>query len=126
MKLISTILYILVSLINFYPVIGSISASALNSLYGVIPDDSNMLILMRHRAILFGIIGSIIIFAAFNVQLRPVATIIGLLSMISFIVLTFATPDFNAQLQRIAVIDIVASIVLVIAFLLGTNEQSVL
>jgi hypothetical protein len=44
-------------LINFLPVTGALSGKRIQALYGVAVEDSNSEILMRHRAVLFGIVG---------------------------------------------------------------------
>ncbi len=112
------VLFVLVGIVNFLPIIGLLGASRLQSLYDVQLTDPNLILLMRHRAILFGIIGGYIIWSAFNPELRLSATVIGLVSMVSFIILILGEPSHNPQLRQIFIIDIVATIILVIAFAL--------
>ena len=46
---------LLVGLLNFYPVIGAAGAARLSALYGLPIEKPDMAILMRHRALLFGL-----------------------------------------------------------------------
>jgi hypothetical protein len=93
-----------------------VAGEQLDKLYQVGTVSTDVQLLLRHRAILFGIVGSILIISAFVPSLRLVATIYGLVSMISFIVLVFATKNANPNLVQIAWIDVAATIVLLLAF----------
>jgi hypothetical protein len=79
-----------------------------SSLYGVSLDDPNLVILMRHRAVLFAIVGALLIVAAFDPSLRRVAIAAGLLSMVSFVVLALTVGDYNPLLRRVVAVDVIA------------------
>ncbi|MEO1267254.1 MAG: hypothetical protein AAFX99_04085, partial [Myxococcota bacterium] len=78
------LLLLSVGLLNLAPITGIVSSEILQNAYGVTLTDPNLVILMRHRAALFGIIGGLIVACAFLPSLRLVAIITGLVSMISF------------------------------------------
>ena len=59
------LLLIIVGLINMIPVLGVLSAQRLQGLYGLAELDSELSLLLRHRALLFGLLGSVIVFSAF-------------------------------------------------------------
>lgn len=118
MSALSTVLLLVVGLVNFLPVVGVVSAARLQSLYGVVVEDPNLLILMRHRAVLFGIVGGVILASGFFVSLRPLALAAGLSSMVSFVLLAWQTGTHNAELRRVVRIDVVASLALVTSALL--------
>ena len=99
MKLTISIILVLVGLMNFYPVIGVLSADTLRNLYGVIILDNDLLILMRHRAILFGILGIFMVISAFRPNLQPSAIVVGLISMMAFIGLALGTGEFHGQVS---------------------------
>lgn len=122
MRPLSTSLYLLVGLANLLPVAGILSAGRLHALYGVVLDEPNLLILMRHRAALFGIVGALLVASALHPPLRPVALAAGLLSMLSFVAIAWRVGGLNAELRRIVVIDLVASILLIAAALLDGRE----
>jgi len=113
-----TILLVFVGLINFVPVIGIVSAERLSSLYGITKLDGDLLLLMRHRALLLGIVGAFMIYAAFRQHLRPAAIILGLVSMLGFIMLVFLSGDYGDEVYRIALVDIGASAALLVVVIL--------
>ena len=60
----STALILLVAVINLLPVSGVVSSGRLRALYGVPVDEPNLLILLRHRAVLFAIVGGLLVASA--------------------------------------------------------------
>ena len=64
---------LIVGIIHLLPMTGYLGASKLSALYNITIDDPNLEILMRHRAVLFGVLGSLFIYAAFqpNVHAPP-------------------------------------------------------
>jgi hypothetical protein len=121
---ISTVLIGLVGLANLLPVVGVLSAARLQSLYGVVLEDANLVVLMRHRAVLFGIVGGLLLTSAFHAPLRPVGVAVGLTSMLSFILIAWLVGDINPELRRVVVVDWVASAALVAAVLLDRCAAS--
>jgi hypothetical protein len=115
MRLAATALYLTVAVVNLLPAIGALSTTRLATLYGVAVEDPNLAILLRHRAVLFAIVGGLLALAALHPPLRPVAIVAGLVSMLSFVVVAYVVGGYNAQLARVVAVDVVASIALVIA-----------
>ena len=72
---------LVVGLINLAPVFGVISAAKLESAYSVTLAGNDLAILMRHRALLFGILGAFIIYSAFNPHYQLAAMIMGNIPM---------------------------------------------
>ena len=118
MRTLSTALILLVGLVNLLPVGGVLSANRLQALYGVVLEDANLLILMRHRAILFGIVGGLLVASAFQPALRAAGYAAGLLSMLSFVVIAWLAESHGEELQRVVAIDLVASALLICAIAL--------
>jgi len=108
MKHATPVILALVGLINAIPVTGALGADVLASLYGLPVDEPNLLVLMRHRAVLLGLVGAYMIVAAFRPALRPSAFMLGFASMLSFIALAYSVGGINAAVQRVALIDVVA------------------
>lgn len=52
MHAVATTLVLLVGLVNLLPVSGALSKGRLESLYGIAIEDTNLEVLMRHRALL--------------------------------------------------------------------------
>lgn len=125
MERLSAVLFVLVGLVNFAPVIGIVSASRVQSLYGIDLGDPNLIILLRHRAALFGIVGALVIAAAFYTPLRPIGFTAGMISMLSFVAVAYLVGGYNEELRRVVLIDIVAIVLLVAAWVThssaGTN-----
>jgi hypothetical protein len=102
-----------VGVVNAFPVIGVLGASRLESLYGIKIADSNLSILLQHRAVLFGLIGSFMQYAAFKSELAPAATLGGLASMVSYVLIAKQTKGgYNDSIRRVLLIDVVASLAL--------------
>ena len=118
MRVLSTVLIVLASLVNLAPVTGAFSAERMQALYGVALADENLAILMRHRAILFGIVGGLLAVAAFHPPLRPAAYAAGFVSMLSFCVIVWLAASPNAELQRVCWIDVAALAALLAAWLI--------
>lgn len=116
MERIITGLLILVGVINFYPLIGVLSAQMLAHLYQIDVQSNDLLILLKHRAILFGLLGGFIMYAAFKPELQDIAIVMGLLSMLSFIVIAVAVGDYGAGVRKIVIADIIASVGLLVVF----------
>ena len=97
--------YLLAAAINLAPAIGIFSNDVLGQLYGVEVTSAELSLLLRHRAVLFALVGGLLLAAAFQSRLRSQAGIVGLISMLSFIVLFIVTGADNERLLRIALID---------------------
>ena len=118
MKKIIAGLLILVGLINLYPAVGVISAGTLARLYRIDIQSNDLLILLRHRAVLFGLLGAFILASAFKPALQWWAIAIGLVSMLSFVVLALLVGGYGAGIQNVVRADVVASAGLLLALIL--------
>lgn len=92
-------------IIHLPPLLGVVSADALDRLYGVAPPDPTHRLLMRHRAVLFGIVATLLISSAFRTELRALAISAGLLSVVSFLVLAAITPGTSRRIARVVRAD---------------------
>ena len=105
----------LAGIIHLFPLPGVLGAGQLTRLYGVSADDPNLGILLRHRAALFGLLGALLIAAAFRPDLRAVALIAGLVSTVSFLVIAWGVGGYNVQVARVVVADLLAVVLLLVA-----------
>lgn len=105
-------LMLIVALIHLIPISGFLGVERLASLYEIEIADGNMEILMRHRAILFGILGGFIAYAAFRPTIQPIAFVAAFISIASFFYLSFSVGEFNVAIRKIVIADIVASVCL--------------
>lgn len=106
---------LVVGVIHLLPVSGVLGAERLAALYGLPFGEPNLAILMRHRAVLFGLLGLFLVVAAFWPAVQLAAVLAGLVSVLSFLWLALATGGYNAQLARVVVADGVALVCLLVA-----------
>lgn len=125
MKYTTTGLLLVAGIINLIPVVGVLSVEQLVRLYEVPLDNTDLVILMRHRAVLFGLLGAFIIFSTIRPTLQQIACIAGLISMLSFVVIAYAVGDFGQPMSKIIVADIIGSIALAAVLLIRrTTDQA--
>ena len=108
MKHLVSAMLVVVAIIHLLPLSGVLSSDRLTALYGLNFNEPNLVILMRHRAVLFGILGVFFLFAALQPQLQVAAFAIGFVSVISFLWLAWSVGEYNAQVARVFAADIVA------------------
>jgi hypothetical protein len=99
---------VVVAAIHLLPLAGVLGGAKLSALYGVPIDDPNLQILMRHRAVLFGLLGAFMLWAAFVPSYQPAALLAGWVSVVAFLVLAHSTGGYNAPLARVVAADWVA------------------
>ena len=104
----------IVAIIHLLPLSGAIGSERLASLYGISFDEPNIAILMRHRAVLFGLLGLFMLFAAFAPRFQVAAFVLGFVSVVSFLWLASSVGGYNAAVGRIVTADIVALVCLVV------------
>jgi hypothetical protein len=118
MQLIISLLFIVVGIIHLLPLPGVLGGAGLAALYGLAFDDANLTLLLRHRAVLFGLLGAFLIYAAFARTWQPLALVAGFVSVVSFLVLAWPSSAYNVAIQRVFLADVVALVCLVVAALL--------
>ena len=106
MQRIPAVLVFVVGLFQIVPVVGAFRAN-FNSLYGVEVVGSDMLILMRNRAVYIGATGALLLWSAFAPQLRLAAITLSLVCLGSYVVLTRLVGDYNDRLGQLAVVDMI-------------------
>jgi hypothetical protein len=102
-----SVLVLVAAAINLAPVAGAASPERMGAFYGINLDDPSLQILMRHRAILFGGVGGLLLLAAFHRPLRTLGYVVGFSSMLSFLLIAWLVGEYNAEIQRVIVIDVV-------------------
>jgi hypothetical protein len=65
--------------------------------------------------VLFGLLGVLLIAAAFRPDLRAVALIAGLVSTVSFLAIAWGVGGYNAQVARVVAADVLAVFLLLVA-----------
>ncbi len=105
-------------MLHLLPLTGLLSAARLEALYGIPVRDASLELLLRHRALLFGLLGALMIAGAFRRELQVAAIIAGLMSMGGFLLLAAQSEGLTAPLRRVALADLLATLLLLIALAL--------
>ena len=114
MRYLVSAMLVIVAIIHLLPLSGAIGSERLASLYGISFDEPNIAILMRHRAVLFGLLGLFMLFAAFAPRFQVAAFVTGFVSVVSFLWLASSVGGYNAAVGRIVTADIVALVCLIL------------
>ena len=117
-KIASIVLFI-VGIINILPVIVFFDSSKTAKLYGIPIEGESLIVLMRHRGVLLGLVGLTLIFAVFKPEFRIFAIAIALISKLTFIFLTFTASNYTAEIRQVALID--AGAIVLLFMVLGVH-----
>jgi hypothetical protein len=128
MELILRISLLLSGIINFLPSILAFIPSKFSKSYGIEIENRNIELLLRHRAVLFFIIGGLMIYSSIMKKYYEIAVTVGFISMISFIILYFLmNKSINPELKKVMIIDLFATIILIIGsvtyFIFPNNQM---
>lgn len=107
-----SVLLLIVAVIHLLPISGFFGVDRLAALYEIDIADNNLAILMRHRAVLFGILGGLFTYAAFTPRIQPLAFVAATVSVASFFFLAFTIGDFNTAVGKVVIADTIAAIAL--------------
>ncbi len=105
-------LMLIVAVIHLLPISGALGADRLTALYGTAIDDPNLEVLMRHRAVLFGILGAYFAYAAFVPLHQPAAFVAAFVSVGSFFFFVASVGGTNVALRTVVIADVVAAVAL--------------
>lgn len=105
---------VVVAIIHLLPLSGVSGSERLAALYGLSFGEPNLAILMRHRAVLFGLLGAFFLLAAFRPGLQGIAFAGGFASVLSFLYLAWSTGSYNSQIARVVAADVIALACLVV------------
>jgi len=100
--------FALVGVIHLLPIGPVFAPGLLGDLYGIEPQDTTLLVLMRHRALLLGGVGALCLAAAALPALRLAALGVAGIGVAGFLAF-YALYDLpTGSLRRIAIADLVA------------------
>ena len=105
MRHIATVALLFAGLVHLLPLAGMAGPERLSALYGVSVAEPNLEILLRHRAVLFGVLGCFFLYAAFHRELQPVALLVGLVSAGAFVAMAATVGGYNPQITKVVVAD---------------------
>jgi hypothetical protein len=113
LSLVTTIALVAAGLIHVMPLAGVLGADKLAALYGIPIGGPDLAILMRHRAVLFGLVGALCFAGALHQPLQWAALLIALASVLAFLALAWGTGGYNAAIARVVTADVIALVFLV-------------
>jgi len=125
MKLLVPLTLVLVALLHALPLAGVLGAARLSALYGVDARDPALELLLRHRAVLFGLLAAFLAWAAWQPALRGAGLLAGLVSVASFLLLAVPAGTLSPALVTVVKLDVAALILLLaagIVHLLPTSQ----
>lgn len=117
-------LLLLVGLLNLLPAAVAFDPARSLGLYGIALDDAALGVVMRHRALLLGAVGVGLIVAAWRAGWRPPALALAFCSKIGFLACYALYRMPAGPLQRVALADVVALVLLVAVVLLRGRDPA--
>lgn len=118
MDKVASVLLFVVGVINFLPVLGVVSAARLSQAYAIELDSNDLEILLRHRALLFGIVGGFILYSVFVPVYQTPAMVMAAVAMLGYVFFMWQVGDYNASLHKVMLVDFVGILCLAGAALL--------
>ncbi len=115
MSKLTAVFLILVGRINFIPVLGIFSQQNIENAYSIKLASDDLAILMKHRALLFGIIGGFVLYSVFVPSYQTAAMVLVGISMIGFVVLVLQVGEYNQSIFKILIADLVGIVFLLLA-----------
>lgn len=102
------------AIIHLLPVAGLLGAVALHRAYGLEITDPDLLLLLRHRALMFGLLGAALAIAIWRAPWRRPMWCMGMISAAGFILLALGG-SHSAAIWRIVSGDAIAVAALLLA-----------
>lgn len=112
-----------VAVIHALPVAGVLGARQLVQLYGVPVQDPGLELLLRHRAVLFGLLAALFGWAALQPALHRIALVAGVVSVASFLCLWWSAGATSSALATVAQVDGAALALLVVGAVVHARGQ---
>jgi hypothetical protein len=110
------------ALVHLLPLPGLLGAAQLQSLYGLGALDADLELLLRHRALVFGLMGVALLLAVWRPKLRAQAAAFVLASDLGFALLALTHPALQPPLQRVLAFDLASIACLLLAWRLGRPQ----
>ncbi|GAB09074.1 hypothetical protein GOARA_027_00370 [Gordonia araii NBRC 100433] len=118
------LLMIAAGALHLIPATAAASRERIEALYGITVPNSDVELLLRHRAVLFAVLGVALIAAAFSPRSRVPVIVAGLVAMGSWVGLAGVIGTDNPQLDRVTRGDVVGVVALIAAAVLSRRATS--
>lgn len=100
------------AVVNLLPAVAVLSVDRACAVYGLEPVDGDLRLLLRHRGLLFAILGSALLPTAFRPRWRTAALTANAASMAGFLALIPLEAPVSPAMLRVAKVDAVGLILL--------------
>lgn len=94
-------LLLVCGVVNLIPVTGVLGTARIEALYGLQVTDADTLVLLRHRAVLLGLVGGVLVASAFLRSWQVPAAVAGVVSTGTYAALCLATDGLNAPVLAV-------------------------
>ncbi len=108
-------LVVLVGVLNLTPAIVFFAPEHSLSLYAIELGEPNLSIVMRHRAVLLGLLGLALIYGVLKKEILVPVIVAALIGKAAFLFLVYTSTGANAEIGRVALFDIGAIAMLLTA-----------
>ncbi len=112
MRFVVPAVLLMVATIHALPVVGVLGPGKLSQLYGFPVTEGSLELVLRHRAVLFGLLAALLAYAAFKPELHRLALVAGLVSVASFLVLAALVSSYSQPLATVVRVDWAALVLL--------------
>jgi hypothetical protein len=102
----------LLSLIHLGPLVGVLGVARVEALYGIDIASPDLEPLLRHRAVLFGMVGAVMLASVWRARWRSLAFGLAFANLASFLALSWQVGDVSAELGRVGIVDAVGLAIL--------------
>lgn len=103
------------ALIHLLPLVGAIGPAQVARMYDVKVEGPDLTVLLVHRAVLFGLLGTALIAAIFCEEARPYVIGGVLVSDVAFFAIAGRNPGINASMKRVVRADVISIALLLMA-----------
>ena len=105
---------VVAGVVHLLPIVGVAGGERLAALYGVPVAEPGLDLLLRHRAVLFGLLGAFLLYAAAVPAARSAAFVAGVVSAGAFVVLAWGEAGLGTELARVLRIDVAVLVALAV------------
>ena len=104
----TSLAFAVVGAIHLMPVAPVFVPETLSRLYGIAPNNTTLLLLMRHRALLLALVGILCLWASWSPGVRPAALLAAAINVVGFLGFYALYGNPAGALRTIAIADLVA------------------
>ena len=115
MSVVVAVALMLSGVIHLLPLVGVAGPARVAAMYDVRVEGPDLAVLLVHRAVLFGLLGALLVAGAFVDDLQAYAIGAGLVSDLAFLAIARAHPGTNAAMHRVVRADVVSVVLLLVA-----------